>query len=109
MWFSNVPSSSSSPSPYTSSVLSWLKRRMCSLCLADSRSTWVDDIAVRELEAAAEGVVDVRLGGEVHDGIDLLGLEHVLGEVGSANVSLDEFRGGPDGLSSDRGASSSLS
>ena len=68
-----------------------------------------DDVAVRELEAVAEGVVDVRLGGEVHDGVDLLGLEHVLGEVGSANVSLDEFRGGPDGLSSDRGASSSVS
>ena len=50
-----------------------------------------DDVAVRELEAVAEGVVDVRLGGEVHDGVDLLGLEHVIDEVGCANVSLDEF------------------
>jgi hypothetical protein len=65
-----------------------------------------DDVAVRGLEAAAEGVVDVRLGGEVHDSVDLPWLEHALDEVGSATVALDEPRGGPGGLSQDRGAPS---
>ena len=54
------------------------------------------DVVLGELEGVAEGVVDVGLGGEVHDGVDVLGDEEVVDEVGAGDVALDELevRGG---------------
>mmetsp|Transcript_5044 Transcript_5044/g.11863 ORF Transcript_5044/g.11863 Transcript_5044/m.11863 type:complete len:377 (-) Transcript_5044:10-1140(-) len=49
------------------------------------------DVVLRELERVAEGVVDMRLGGEVHDGVDLLRLEDVVHQVGRADIALDEL------------------
>ena len=44
------------------------------------------DVVLRECEGVPEAVVHVRLRREVHDGIDLLGAQHVLHEVGRADV-----------------------
>ena len=48
-------------------------------------------VVEREGERVAERVVDVRLGREVHDGVDLLVLEDEVEEVGRLDVALDEL------------------
>ncbi|KAM3411429.1 hypothetical protein ACQJBY_003216 [Aegilops geniculata] len=52
-------------------------------------------IVFGELEGTAEGVVDVSLGGKVHDGIDRLGDQEVVHQVGTGDVAPDklEIRG----------------
>lgn len=52
------------------------------------------DVVLGELEAVAEGVVDVSLSGEVHDGVDAFGDEEVVDEVGAGDVALDELEVG---------------
>ena len=52
------------------------------------------DVVLGELEAVAEGVVDVGLSGEVHDGVDVLGDEKVADEVVAGDVALDELEVG---------------
>ena len=54
-------------------------------------------VVEREGERVAERVVDVRLGREVHDGVDLLVLEDEVEEVGGLDVALDELRRGSGG------------
>lgn len=50
-----------------------------------------EDVALGEVEGVAEAVVDVGLGGKVHDGVDLLFGHDVGDEVGGGDVALDEF------------------
>ena len=52
------------------------------------------NIVLGELEAVTEGVVDVSLRSEVHDGVDVLGDEKVVDEVGAGDVALDELEVG---------------
>ena len=54
------------------------------------------DVVLGEFEGVAEGVVNVGLSGEVHDGVDALGDEEVVHEIGGRDVALDELeiRGG---------------
>jgi hypothetical protein len=48
------------------------------------------DVGVCECEAISEGVIDVRLCCEVHDGVNLFLLQDKVDKVGSCNVTLDE-------------------
>ena len=50
------------------------------------------DVVLGELEGVPEGVVDVRLGREVQDGVDVLLLEDVRNHVRRADVPLDELK-----------------
>ena len=50
-----------------------------------------EDVVLRELEGVAEGVVHVRLRREVHDGVDLLALEHVVHQVRRADVTFHKL------------------
>lgn len=50
-----------------------------------------EDVVLRELERVTEGVVDVGLGREVHDRVDLLRLQHEVHQVGAADVALHEL------------------
>jgi hypothetical protein len=57
-----------------------------------------DVVVLGELEGVAEGVVDVGLRGEVHDGVDALAEEEVEDEVGGGDVAADEAEiGGGEG------------
>mmetsp|Transcript_927 Transcript_927/g.1606 ORF Transcript_927/g.1606 Transcript_927/m.1606 type:complete len:313 (-) Transcript_927:149-1087(-) len=49
------------------------------------------NVGLGEGEGVTERVVDVRLGGKVHHGIDLLLLEDVVDEIGTLDVTLDEL------------------
>lgn len=49
------------------------------------------DVALGEVERVTEGVVHVRLGGKVHDGINVLFGHNIRYEVRAADVSLDKF------------------
>ena len=52
------------------------------------------DVVLGELEAVAEGVVDVGLSGEVHDGVDAFGDEEVVDQVGAGDVAFHELEAG---------------
>eukprot|EP00754_Rhynchopus_humris_P042602 Rhum_TRINITY_DN265_c0_g2::Rhum_TRINITY_DN265_c0_g2_i1::g.934::m.934 len=47
-------------------------------------------VGLGEVHGVAEGVVDVRLGGEVDQGVDVVALQQVHHEVGARDVALDE-------------------
>lgn len=49
------------------------------------------DVALGEVERVTEGVVHVRLGGKVHDGINVLFGHNIRYEVRTADVPLDKF------------------
>mmetsp|Transcript_21328 Transcript_21328/g.32151 ORF Transcript_21328/g.32151 Transcript_21328/m.32151 type:complete len:285 (-) Transcript_21328:260-1114(-) len=49
------------------------------------------DVALGEVERITKGVVHVRLGSKVHDGINVLFGHNIRYEVRTADVSLDEF------------------
>jgi hypothetical protein len=49
------------------------------------------DVVLGELKGVAERVIHVGLRGEVHDGVDLLLRQHVIYQVRTADVSLDEL------------------
>lgn len=49
------------------------------------------DVVLSELKRVSERVVDVCLGGEVHDCVDLFCLQHVLDELRGAYVSTHEL------------------
>ena len=49
------------------------------------------DVVLGELEGVAEGVIDVRLRGEVHDGVDRFRSHDVRHEIRRADVTLDEL------------------
>lgn len=49
------------------------------------------DVGLGECEGVTERVVNVSLGGEMHNGVDLLLLEDVVDEVGTLDVALDEL------------------
>jgi len=48
-------------------------------------------VVLREGKRVAERVVDMRLGGSMDDGVDLLGFEDVLQQIGGQDVALDEL------------------
>lgn len=50
------------------------------------------DVVLSELEGISEGIVDMRLRGEVKDRIDLFLSEQVRDEVGRADVALHELK-----------------
>ena len=52
------------------------------------------DIVLGELKAVTEGVINMGLSCEVHDGVDVLGDEKVVDEVGAGDVALDELEVG---------------
>jgi hypothetical protein len=52
------------------------------------------DVRLGECEGVTEGVVDVGLCCEVHDGVDFVFLEGVVDEITARDVSLDEFEVG---------------
>ena len=49
------------------------------------------NVRVGKGEGVSKGVVHVRLGGKVHDGVNPLLLEHIRHKIGRANVSLDKL------------------
>lgn len=50
------------------------------------------DVTLGEVERVPEGVVDVSLGGKVHDGVNVLFGHDIRHKVWTADVSLDEFK-----------------
>mmetsp|Transcript_5222 Transcript_5222/g.10722 ORF Transcript_5222/g.10722 Transcript_5222/m.10722 type:complete len:334 (-) Transcript_5222:444-1445(-) len=50
-----------------------------------------EDVALGEIEGISEGVVDVGLGGEVHDGVDVFLVEDVGDEVRAGDVAFNKF------------------
>ena len=49
------------------------------------------DVTLGKVEGVPEAIIHVRLGGKVHDGVNLL-FDHDVGDkVGGGDVSLDEF------------------
>ena len=47
-----------------------------------------EDVVLGKLERVTEGVIDVGLGCEVHDSVNLLILQYKINKIGTADVSL---------------------
>lgn len=50
------------------------------------------DVGLGEIEGIAEAVIDVSLGREMHDGVDLFFVHDVGDEIGGGDVPFDEFK-----------------
>jgi hypothetical protein len=49
------------------------------------------DVVLCELERVSEGVVDVGLGSEMHDGVDFFGFKDIVDKIRTANISADKL------------------
>lgn len=49
------------------------------------------DIILRELEGISKRVVDMSLGSEMHDGINLFSFQNKINQIRAANISLNKF------------------